>query len=179
MLIKILVIIALVLLIGTFFFLRRRIIKQKKKRNQAAFDILKEDALCNALTNPVLTGRVEESRYQLEDKVMLQLLTKQAKKKVNYIFNPEKVITFGRNPKTSDVCLRDPLVSGTHCTIFKNEDKVWIKDMGSSNGTIVKRKRTRCVLENEEALELKDKDVFQIGEISFRVKLFYINRKYL
>lgn len=179
MLIKILIIVALVLLLGTLFFLKRRINKQRKKKNQAAFDILKEDALCNALTNPVLTGKVEEYRYQLEDKVMLQLITKQAKKKVNYIFNPEKVITFGRNPKTSDVCLRDPLVSLTHCTIFKSQDKVWIKDMGSSNKTIVKRKRNKCVLENEEALELKNKDIFQIGEVSFRVKLFYINKKYL
>ncbi|WP_455718436.1 FHA domain-containing protein [Anaerosporobacter sp.] len=178
MLVKILGIIAAVLLIGTFFFLNRRINKQRKKKNQAAFDILKEDALCNALTNPVLTGKIED-RYQLEDKVMLQLITKQAKKKVNYIFNPEKVITFGRNPKTSDVCLRDPIVSGTHCTIFKSQNEVWIKDMGSSNGTIVKRKGNRCVLGNEEAIELKNKDIFQIGEISFRVKLFFINKKYL
>ncbi|WP_167955910.1 FHA domain-containing protein [Anaerosporobacter faecicola] len=163
--------------------LRHRRRKQIQKRNQAAFDIIKEEALCNALVNPVLDEKqedqVQDKRYHLEDRQMLQLVTIQAKKKVNYIFSLEKIITFGRNPKTSDVCLKDPMVSGIHCTIFKNQQTVWIKDMGSSNGTIIKRKGNYCVLGNEEAIELKNKDLLQIGEVTFRIELFFINKRYL
>ena len=122
---KIIIILGVLLLLVGLYILRHQIIKKRRKRNQAAFDIVKEEALCNALTNQVLEKETEEKRYHLEDKMMLQILTKQAKKRIDYIFSLENVIIFGRNPKTSDVCLKDPLVSGRHCTIFKNQEGVW------------------------------------------------------
>ena len=158
---------------------QRYLIKKKREMNRAAFDIMKEDALTKALMNPRMAGKKEDSLYRLEEKTMIQLETDQAKKKINYIFDPEKTIRFGRNPETSDVCLKDSQISGQHCIIFINNGQIWIKDVGSSNGTIVNRKGKNCKLRTDEAIILKNKDNIWLGSICFKVCLFHINKKYL
>ena len=44
-------------------------------------------------------------------------------------------IVFGR--KRGDVLIDDPLVSGKHCQVGWKDDGWWVKDLGSTNGTLL------------------------------------------
>ncbi|MBF0607901.1 MAG: FHA domain-containing protein [Candidatus Magnetobacterium sp. LHC-1] len=56
-------------------------------------------------------------------------------------FNLEKdVLTIGRKP-TNDIHVDNLAVSGTHARIFKKDDKFYIEDLNSLNGTFVNGKK--------------------------------------
>ena len=45
-------------------------------------------------------------------------------------------VTAGRAPGC-DILIGDPRVSGNHCRFFWREDKLFVMDLGSTNGTAV------------------------------------------
>ena len=48
----------------------------------------------------------------------------------------DKPVMIGRSPE-ADIVLEDSKVSRLHCGIRKDEEGVWVKDLGSRNGTFV------------------------------------------
>jgi pSer/pThr/pTyr-binding forkhead associated (FHA) protein len=64
-------------------------------------------------------------------------------------------VTIGRNPE-NDICLRDDILSGNHLTITNIAGRIFVRDLKSSNGTIINStpvaKRTRLFLLDEIAL---------------------------
>ena len=59
--------------------------------------------------------------------------------------------------------LTDPTVSGVHCTVYREEDTVWIEDAGSDSGTWVNGNRvTRHPLQAGDRIRLGN------TELSFR-----------
>ncbi|HKS38868.1 MAG TPA: FHA domain-containing protein [Verrucomicrobiae bacterium] len=46
----------------------------------------------------------------------------------------------GRNP-ANDICLDDPTVSGHHCEIVVLNEEVFVRDLGSTNGTFIDSRR--------------------------------------
>jgi len=58
-----------------------------------------------------------------------------------------------------------PLISKRHCAVIIREEKAFLRDFSSTNGTIVNKK----ALEGE--VELKNGDEFAVGPLTFRVKL--------
>ena len=46
-------------------------------------------------------------------------------------------LIIGRDAKSCDLHLQDQSVSRRHARLFKNQDRVWIEDLGSVNGTII------------------------------------------
>ncbi|MCM1412553.1 MAG: FHA domain-containing protein [Lachnospiraceae bacterium] len=46
-------------------------------------------------------------------------------------------VIIGRNPSVSNLVIDDGAVSERHCEIELSDDKCWVKDLGSSNGTYV------------------------------------------
>jgi pSer/pThr/pTyr-binding forkhead associated (FHA) protein len=67
--------------------------------------------------------------------------------------------------RSSDCHLRpkSESISRNHCTILVRDDRVWIRDLNSRNGTFVNGER---VTEEEE---IKDGDQLQIGKLEFTV----------
>ena len=61
-------------------------------------------------------------------------------------------VTLGRNPE-NDICLRDSILSGAHLTISCLAGRLFVEDLGSSNGTIINstqiKKRSRVFLGDE------------------------------
>lgn len=78
--------------------------------------------------------------------------------------NPTKI---GRK-SDSDLFLEDPTVSRKQGEIFQKNNKWFIEDRGSLNGTYVNQ-----ILENSH--ELQDNDVIQIGKYVFLYKLIQTN----
>jgi len=64
--------------------------------------------------------------------------------------------TVGRKPE-NDIQIDNPVVSGKHARIFRESHKVFLEDLGSTNGTFVNKKKVSKV-------ELKHKDIVFIGK---------------
>ena len=70
----------------------------------------------------------------------------------------------GRDPQCN---LRpaSPLISKRHCAILQRDDKVYVRDFDSTNGTFV----NELPLKGE--IEVKNKDYLKVGPISFQVQI--------
>jgi hypothetical protein len=63
----------------------------------------------------------------------------------------------GRDKTAADIAVKDPLVSRRHAAIVYNEGEFALKDLGSTNGTMMGGKII-------EIAELRHKDKFRIGD---------------
>jgi len=69
----------------------------------------------------------------------------------------ENDLIIGRDPSRAQIIISEPIISKSHCTIFIKEDKVYVKDNNSTNGTYVKGER---IIE----YELNNDDVITLGK---------------
>lgn len=74
---------------------------------------------------------------------------------------PENGARIGRAHE-NDVVFDDPSLSRFQCRLFFKEDRLWVADLGSANGTLVNGKEV-----TEAALKVGDEVI--IGEMSFRI----------
>lgn len=68
----------------------------------------------------------------------------------------------GRAP-INDLILRDPMVSEHHALVWTSGTEVWVRDLGSSNGTSVNGKRVN------QPVKLAVGDVIEVGQTELRV----------
>ena len=71
-------------------------------------------------------------------------------------------VILGRS-RSSGIVIKQPLVSRQHCELFELEDRLMIRDLGSTNGTRVNQVRI------EQPTELVSGDLVTIGSVTFRV----------
>ena len=81
----------------------------------------------------------------------------------NFVIDKD-VTTAGRHPE-SDIFLDDVTVSRRHAEIRRRDDRFFVRDLGSLNGTYVNRERI-------ESTRLSDGDELQVG----KYRLAYIER---
>ncbi len=72
-------------------------------------------------------------------------------------------MTIGRDP-TVEISVADQSISRKHALISKKEGKVFITDMGSSNGTFINDKK----MSNGEVLALAKEDMIKLGNSIFK-----------
>ena len=58
-----------------------------------------------------------------------------ARQGLNVPLEADRTVTIGR--KRGDLLIDDPLVSGRHCRVELRPDGWYVKDLGSTNGTLV------------------------------------------
>ena len=63
--------------------------------------------------------------------------------------------------KGSSITLLQPLVSRQHCELFENNGKLWVRDLGSLNGTYVNNEK---VTESE----IPPNELLTVGTVTFR-----------
>ncbi|MDZ4686251.1 MAG: EAL domain-containing protein [Planctomycetaceae bacterium] len=68
----------------------------------------------------------------------------------------------GRRPEAS-LALHRPAVSGLHAELFTVEDRLFVRDLGSTNGTFINGERI------QDSGELTDGDTVQFADIPFRI----------
>lgn len=76
----------------------------------------------------------------------------------------------GRDERVSDVVINDTSISRQHVYIYPDAGKVYVEDMGSTNGTIINGIR----LPKGEAWLLADGDIICIGEQEYRIQILLI-----
>ncbi len=63
-------------------------------------------------------------------------------------------VSIGRSQRCT-LCLQDTKISGNHCEIELSEEQFWIKDLGSTNGTLVNQQPvSRIALKHEDTILL-------------------------
>jgi CRP-like cAMP-binding protein len=76
------------------------------------------------------------------------------------VYHLQSRLTIGRAPE-SDIHLPDPSVSRQHALVFIEDEKAFLEDLGSRNGTYVNEERVKKVV-------LANSDVVRIGNVSAR-----------
>lgn len=145
--------------------------EQWEKCYNAAFNIIKEDMLDYSIKNPLNTYTMEPSGAR----IMIELKMLNSKKKDSYVFDPAKGVSIGRRKSEGKnmICLTDISVSGNHCMIYSSGNSVYFQDMGSSNGSTIKRGFRKYFVGNGNVMELKTKDKLFIGISEFKINIFY------
>lgn len=147
---------------------------ERKKYYAAAGNILREDFLNYSLQNPMNADKCFSE--PMGRKTMLYLKSKSSGKNIRFVFDPEKKILIGRDKYKSNIYINDVFVSQNHCCIYSKNGNIYLKDLNSANGTIVKRalfKRYRIF--DGCKIKLKSKDRIIIGANEFKVTLFYFD----
>ena len=152
--------------------------EERDKYYAAARNILKDDFLRKTLENPVKSGG--DSGGAGDQKLMVYLKTIGIKPPKRYVFNPEREIPFGRQRDESGVFLNEATVSQKHCRIFLYGENVWLEDLGSSNGTGLKRGLFgNFWLTSGQQAPLRSGDVLIIGSTKLKITLFVFDTVYM
>ena len=146
---------------------------EKQKYYAAAGNIMREDFLNYSLRNAVDDGA--NNQQPRMEKMMVYLKSRGGGQKQRFVFDPEKKIMLGRDGN-SNIFINDVRVSQQHCVIYSADNVIYLQDLGSVNGTVVRRgvfKRYR--LTDGSQILLKTGDIIEIGGSSFKVCLFYFD----
>jgi hypothetical protein len=174
-------IIVLIALITIFIIIFAVVSSLKKSERQkyyaAAENILREDYLNYSLKNTMYSD--EQYQEPSSKKTMVYLKSKSSGKKAQFVFDPEKKITVGRDKNKNNIYINDMYVSQNHCSIFSMDDKVYLQDLNSINGTIVKRGIfKKYEIFNGCFIELRSNDRIIIGNNCIKIILFYFDMSY-
>jgi pSer/pThr/pTyr-binding forkhead associated (FHA) protein len=78
-------------------------------------------------------------------------------------FDLDDELTIGRSPGCGVATPDDIYTSTLHARLFRNNDQLWVEDLGSTNGTYVNSERIA------HSLRLAKGDVLQVGSTVFEV----------
>lgn len=137
----------------------------------AAYRIVKEAYLDAAIRGEAITADGE--------KMMICLKITDQKSSPGHVFDPAKAVSIGRIQQENQLCIRDVTVSAQHCIIYQEEEELLLQDLGSSNGTAVKRGRRTIWLEPGRAVPLIDRDRLYVGNVAVTVVIFYYNTLFM
>ena len=94
----------------------------------------------------------------------LKLQWKEKGRKKQFVLN-EFPCTVGKIKEDVDLCIWDISVSRIHCRFVKQEDKICIMDLNSTNGTFL----NGLALKNGEVLEIEKNDEILLGKVKLNV----------
>lgn len=120
--------------------------------------------------NHEILGAKDEESEEKDDKsdsdkskpdgVQIKITFIDKNKSVDVVVRDE--ILIGRNPRC-DVVLNEPMVSSSHCIIFREKNKLMLEDNNSTNGTMLNGKPAKHII------EIKNNDVLTLGDQSIQV----------
>ena len=142
---------------------------EKQKYYDAAYKVLKEECLDLAIRN-------QNERMRAEQKLMLYLKWKDSEKQ-GYVFDPEKPVRIGRSPEQNDICIREGTVSSQHCVLFLYQGGLYLQDLNSRNGTLLKQGFSRHLVNGTEQVFSGDRII--VGSMTFQVTLFLFDMAYM
>lgn len=139
--------------------------KNRNKRQRAAERLVNEELLEEKISlRPGKNGSLKRKMIQLSWK---------ENGVHNYVLDPENGIRIGRSPQGNDVIVDYAKVSASHCIIFLYQNKLYVKDLRSSNGTRLIRQGHTYVL--NDTADLKRGDILDLGGVRFKIRPFWFD----
>ena len=159
----------------------------RKELEIKAQDKLREEALNRALRNERSKERAVSERdclpyevdygqnknpvdYVDKNKIMLQIIEHSELSVRKYILDPDKKIHIGSRNDFNEIVIKDRTVSGQHCEIFLYNKEVYVKDVNSTNGTFLSRKRKQVRIDSR-GMKLKTGDRIIVGKTDLQIEV--------
>ncbi len=164
--IPVLILVIILLLILLIKILQRQ--SEMKKYYIAARRIIQEELLNDALQNAECAGNEFTSHRK-----MICLRPVPGKNK-GYVFDPSRGVHIGRSSADNEICLQDKTVSGKHCILYTDGADLWLQDLDSANGTLLKHGfgKARCLMGEQRIVA--DGDKIYVGGTCFCLRIFYV-----
>lgn len=191
---KIIIIIFLLLLFILLICLVKKIVCRRqriKELEQASADKMRDENLNNViLNNHIEKGNIKEiykpydvdyskpntdnRNYENNDKqegnVLVRLVEKTELSTRKFIMNPIKPIRIGRDVQGNDISVMAEDIDLHQCEIFTAGNKIYIKSIGTSNQTILKRKKDRAIVSGA-GVRLLSNDTIILGSVLYEVTI--------
>lgn len=104
---------------------------------------------------------------------LLLCLCAHTKPKKKYVLDPRRGILFGRDTQSCDVLLSEAVISEQQCRIGEYQGAIWLTDLGSANGTVLRKGLFRTLkLRGGQSVRLESGDRLILGSIRFDLILF-------
>lgn len=164
------VIIYVIVLVGSFicFLVVGNIRVGEERFRYAAEKIIREEMLDYSLRNPFASGMQAPGARRR----MVGLTIRSAREKRPLLFTADQQISIGRDHE-NQIVLKGRQFSGRHCVIEQQGKKIWLRDLNSRNGTVLRRGLfTKKLLKQGRRCALRDGDQIRLGSVKIKVKLF-------
>lgn len=191
----IIVLLILVLLIAGIAILKKILHRNQKNKElkQAAEDKRRDENLNNVILNSYAgkanlkevhtpydvdysnpggnNNRAYQDNIKKDDSpTMIQLVEKTELSTRKFMMNPSKRIRIGSDLQDNDISVMAERISPHQCEIFSVRDKVYIRNLGQGNQTIVKRKKERAIVD-ENGIRLLSNDTVILGSVSYDITI--------
>lgn len=154
---------AFLIICGVILFVMKSANDAKKyKYYDAAYKMIKENCLNEALKNQPLR--------EIEGQRIMVYLEWKDKESDGFVFDPAYGIRVGRDPNKNEICIRENIVSSSHCKLYLANGGLAIQDYGSINGTYVKHGFLKHRVNGSEYLY--SGDGILVGNMKIKVTIF-------
>lgn len=191
---KLIIIIFLLLLFILFICLVKKIVCRRqgiKELEQASADKMRDENLNNVILNShIEKGNIKEiykpydvdysksntdnRNYENNDKqegnILVRLVEKTELSTRKFIMNPIKPIRIGRDVQGNDISVMAEDIDLHQCEIFTAGNKIYIKSIGTSSQTILKRKKDRAIVSGA-GVRLLSNDTIILGSVLYEVTI--------
>lgn len=147
--------------------------KSKKERRMIEKSLYKflEDRILNmSLHHNISREQAVALEYQ---KLFLCVDFMDTKPHMMHLFSLDDCITIGRS-QNNTICIRDSKLSRMHCKISLIQGRLYLQDLGSANGTVIKRgifqKIPVCA---QGIIELYQGDILRMGSYILKISTYY------
>ncbi len=167
--------------------------KKNKELTQAVEDKIRDENLNNIILNNCAQGgnfkeiykpydvdysnsndesnkSIKEYDKKGERHVMIQIVEKTKLSTRKFMMNPMKKIHIGSDLQDNDITVLAEGVSPKQCEIFSVGKKVYIRNLGFGNKTILKRKK-ESVIVDEKGIRLLTDDVIILGSVLYDITI--------
>lgn len=147
--------------------------KNKVKRNKMRKNLCKlieERVLDQSLKYRITSGQatLEETRMAF---LYVEFLN--TKPMLTYLFALDEWITIGRS-KENKICIHNDQFSRLHCKIGFVDTGLYLMDLGSANGVIIRRGLFKRIhVERCGQALLETKDIIKIGQYKIKIQVIY------
>ncbi len=154
---------ALLIIGGVILYVLKSADEAKKyKYYDAAYKMIKENCLNEALKNKPL-------REMGGRRIMVYLEWKD-QEAYGFVFDPAYGIRIGRDPNKNEICIRQNIISSSHCKLYLANGGLAIQDYGSINGTFVRHGLWKHRVNGSEYLYSGDRIL--VGNLKIKVTIF-------
>ncbi len=163
-----------------------KLIRMKKDEKAAYQARLKDQVLNEALKNSLGKRgafRGQDSALPLEAAVLpaqkqamaeegkiVVKLTVTGKRSANYVVNPETEVLIGSREGGNEIVLPEKGIAPQHCSIFSYRGGIYIRNLGDSHETILKRKN-KSTRVSDKGIRVFTGDIIQIGVCRVQITL--------
>ncbi|MCC8151639.1 MAG: FHA domain-containing protein [Lachnospiraceae bacterium] len=153
-----------------FLVCRKRRKKRKRDTFKSIYKLMERRVLDKTLQNRITSDQAASEEYQ---SLFLRVEFPDTTPWVASVFALDEPVTIGRS-RENKISLRDGEVSRIHCKIARVGFNLYLQDLGSANGTLLRHGLFRkCSMKAQQIESLEDGDRIVIGNFRLRIRVFY------